>query len=391
MVHIFEKPKPIIEAIISMLQDELVLPGLVTLNGLGDFSGLLNDTVTIRVEQPTTAHEYELRATGSDRDLQLSTLQEAVVDVKLTTNVYNALELIDEQYTLDVETFALKILARQVRAVAERLELGCGNMIRNAPYGVVHTTSDDDVYTQLVRARRQLNDARIPKQNRRFIVGSAVEEALLLDDRFIRADSAGDGAATSALREAMIGRIAGYDVFTVDTIPHGAAYLFHPTAFAMVSRAPKNPVSNVRAASYGVNGLAARWLADYDSNVLQDRSIVNTYVGYQAIEDPEYTDNFGTKGDGFVRAARIQLGADDADIGNTGTVTASPGANNTRQLTLVDEHGDNRAYEGAWESSDETKATISATGLVTGVGAGSTTISATVDGEEYTWALTVGS
>jgi len=186
----------------------------------------------------------------------------------------------------------------------------------------------------------------------------------------------------------MIGRIAGYDVFTVDTIPNGAAYLFHPTAFVMVSRAPKNPISNVRAASYGVNGLAARWVADYDSNVLQDRSIVNTYVGYKAIVDPEYTDNFGTKGDGFVRGARIQLKATDADIVGTGTVTASAGANHTRALRLIDNHGDDRTWEATWSSSDPTKATVDE-GVVTGVAAGSTTISAAVDGHTETWNLTV--
>lgn len=394
MVHIFEKPKPIINSALAMLQDSLVLPGLVSLNGLGDFSGRLNDTVTIRIEQPTTANQYELRATGSDRNLVMSTLQETVIDVKLTTNVYHAVELIDEQYTLDIETFAQKILARQVRAVAEKLEFGCGNMIKTAPYVQVHTAVGDAIYDAIVHARRQLNDARVPKQGRRLIVGSAIEEALLLDDRFTRADSAGDGPASMALREARIGRIAGYDVFTVDTIPAGAAYLFHRDAFVMVSRAPKDPLSNVRTASAGVNGLAARWLADYDSSVLQDRSIVNTYVGYEAVIDPEYTDTFGTKGDGFVRAARIQLKAATVDILNTGTVTAGAGANHTRQVRAIDSNGDDRTWEAEWASSDPTKATVenltATKGLVTGVAAGATNITATVDGNVVdTWALTV--
>jgi hypothetical protein len=139
-----------------------------------------------------------------------------------------------------------------------------------------------------------------------------------------------------------------------------------------------------RVAAVGAEGgFALRWLGDYDPSVTSDRSLVDTFVGTKAIVDPGVNE--------FVRAARIQLTATSATIGNTGAVTAAAGANHTRQLTLVDNNGDDRAADTsvAWSSSDQTKATVSAAGLVTGVAAGSATITAVVDGLTKTWSATV--
>lgn len=393
MPNVFVKPNLIVNSALGMLQDELVLPYLVSLNPFGtDFSGLLDDTVNVRIELPTTADEYELRATGSDRTLNKKTLSEVTIDVKLTTNVYHAVPITDEEWTLDIDTFASKVLARQVRAVRDRIEFKLSNQIRNAPYTQTHLVEDDAVYDGMVRAGSQLNKGRIPK-GRFLIVGASVYEAMQLDDRFVRADSAGDVAASAALQDARIARVAGNTILQVDTIPNGAAYLFHPSAFIMVSRAPKQPLSSVRGADSGQDGIAMRWLSTYSQEDWADLSVLNTYCGFETVIDPAYTDDFGTHGNGFVRGARIQLKATAAgtSITNTGTVTASAGANYTRQLGLVDDYGDNRYADPTvvWESSDPTKATVSATGLVTGVAAGATNITADVDGFTETWALTV--
>lgn len=392
MPHIFEKPNRIVETAVRMLQDSLILPGTVWLNPFGtDFSGLLNDTVNIRIELPTTADKFALRATGGARTLNKKTLSEVVIPVKLETNVYNAVDITDEEWTLDIETFAMKVLARQIRAVADEIEFDLSNVIQTAPYEQTHLAATaDGLYDAFVDADTQLDDARIP-QGRTLIVGSRVYQELRKDDRFTRADSAGESYASQALRDATITRVGGMNIVRCDTINKGAAYVYHPTAFAMVSRAPKQPISNVAHANFGVNGLAGRWIADYSPEDWSDVSVFNTYTGYEVIIDPAYETVFGTKGDGFVRGARIQFKSTTVDILNTGTVTASAGANKTRQLTARDNFGDLR-QDAVWASSDATKATVSATGLVTGVAAGATNITATVDGDVVdTWALTVAS
>ncbi|OQW34504.1 MAG: hypothetical protein A4E20_10820 [Nitrospira sp. SG-bin2] len=393
MANVFQKPNLIVDSALGMLQDVLVLPNLVSLNPFStDFSGLLNDTITVRIELPTTADEWELRSTGVDRTLNKKYLSETTIDVKLTTNVYHAVPITDEEWTLDINNFAMKVLARQVRAVRDRIEYKLSNQIREADYSTLHLADADGVYEAMTRAGTQLNNSRIPK-GRNMIVGSAVYEALLLDDRFNRADSAGDAAASAALQDARVNRVAGNNIFQVDTIPSGSAFLFHPTAFIMISRSPKQPLSDVRGADAGQDGIAMRWLSTYSQEDWADLSVLNTYCGFETVIDPAYTDDFGTHGDGFVRGARIQLKATTGNtaIGNTGTITAGAGANHTRQLTLVDDYGDNRARDPfvVWDSSDDTKATVSATGLVTGVGAGAVNITADIDGFTKTYAATV--
>jgi hypothetical protein len=394
MTNTFIKPDLIVNSALGMLQDSLVLPQLVSLNPFAsDFSGLLNDTITVRIELPTTADEFALRATGGSRTLNTKSLSETTIQVTLDTNVYNAVPITDEEWTLDIESFALKVLARQVRAVRDRLEFKLSHQLYNAPYTTIHQAASDATYDAMVKAGTSLNRQRVPKPGRVMIVGSSFYESMQLDDRFVRADSAGQDAASAALQDAFIKRVAGNNIFQVDTIPSGSAFLFHPTAFIMVSRAPKQPISSVRGADAGEDGLAMRWLSTYSQDDWADLSVLNTYCGFSTVIDPAYTDDFGTKGNGFVRGQRLQLTATSGGtaIGNTGAVTAAAGANHTRQLSLVDDYGDNRSADPsvAWTSSDPTKATVSSTGLVTGVAAGTTTVTAVVDGVTKTWAATV--
>lgn len=378
MANAFLKPNVIINTILGMLQDELVLPGFVWKDGLGDFGGKYNDTVTIRIPHPTIAHTRQLRAVGADRNMVASDLTETAVDVKLTDVVYNLINLTDEERELDVRSFGVDVLPRQVRAVSEQIEYGLSYTIENAPYQSVAAVAEDAIWNGVIQSRRFLNDSKVPRDGRILLVGHAIEEALLLDDRFIRYDSAGQAGA-NRLIEATIGRLAGYNVVVVDTIPHGSAYLFHPTAYCMVTRAPGAPFTNAvaTAATMSENGVALRWLGDYDSRATTDRSLVDTWVGYKAISDPV---------PGFVRGARIQLKATSADLVGPSTVAHGSAA----QLALVDNNGDDRALDPTvtWTSSDATKATVSK-GQVTGVAAGNATITAVVDGLSKTFAVTV--
>jgi hypothetical protein len=73
----------------------------------------------------------------------------------------------------------------------------------------------------------------------------------------------------------------------------------------------------------------------------------------------------------------------------TASITAATGASHTRQLTVTDSNTLDRTAVATYVSSDPTKATVSTTGLVTGVAAGSSTVTATYSGFNATTTVTV--
>jgi hypothetical protein len=387
MANAFSKPVEVVETAIQMLQNELVHTQLVWLNGIGDFANKFNDTITVRVPAPSRGHTRVLRGAGAQRNLTVSDLTEDSFPVTLTDVAYHLAMLTDEEMTFDLQNFASQVLSRQVRGVADILEEGCVDMIVNAPYaasGAVHNVASDDFFKGVNAARRALDEDLVP-QDRILVVGTAVAEALLNDDRFIRVDSAGP-SAVSAIQEARLARIYGYDIFVSPMIPHGAAYLYHRTAFIMATRTPALPLGSVQAgaiASSPGQQITLRWLVDYDPTITSNRSLVDTYVGYKVVEDPN--------GVGFIRARKIQLipggsgttavnvGVDLAPVaGSNSTITAAAGPDHTVQLRVMDEFGDDRTADSTFASSDSSKATVSSTGLVTGVAAGTTTVTSTL-------------
>lgn len=373
MAHSFLKPTVVVDTAIKLLQREIVLPQLVWLNGLGDFSGKYQDTITIRVPARTVAHRRTFRGTGSARNLVTEDLTENAIPVTLDHDVYHAVALTDEELTLDITDFAGQVLNRQIRAVAEDLENGLVETITGADYDqnqMFVNTTEGNLWPAIVEARRKLNDKYVDRSGRVLVVGSAVEAAFLKDSQFVRYDATGD-QPNSALRDAVIGNVAGLNVVVSDALPHQDAFLFHPTAFIMATRPPAPPRGASFTSSASAAGLAIRWLMDYDFSATTDRSLVDTLVGYQSVVDPV---------DGFVRAVRIHLNATSVVVSGRDTVTAAAGANKTSQLTATTNYNQDVTSEVTWTSSAPAKATVSSTGLVTGVAAGTTNITAAIDG-----------
>lgn len=376
MANAFVKPTEVVNTAIQMLQNELILTNLVWLNGIGDFAHKFNDTITVRVPAPSRGHTRALRGVGAARNLTVSDFTEDSFPVTLTDVAYHLGVLTDEEMTLDVESFAAQILPRQVRGVADILEEGVRDLIVGAPYsaaGAVHEVAPTDFFKGVNGARRALNELYIP-QGRVLLVGTAVTEQILNDDRFIKYDSQGQ-SAVSALQEARLGRIYGYEIIESTLIPHGDAYLYHPTAFIAATRAPAPPLGAVKSTAIsGDQRIAMRWLVDYDPTITSNRSLIDTYFGLKVVEDPN--------GIGFVRARKIHLIPGSVDLGlgagvANATITAAGGDDHTAQLKVTDANGDDVTAASTYVSSDATKATVgNTTGLVTGVAAGTTTITA---------------
>lgn len=303
MANSYLKANRIAAAALGVLEREIVLPALVWRDPVGrdGFKGVAGDTVTIRVPARGVARSRPLRGTrptASEGEgiIQLDELTETSVDVVLDEDIYHAMAITDEELTLDITDFGAQILLPQVRAVAEGLENKLASTMVNAAYantvviprakladGTTDSTINWDMHRGLVEARRLLNVANVPQNDRILVVGSSMEAAFLNDPHLNRFDQSGDN---NALRDATIGSMAGFNNIVVsNALPVGFGVAYHRSAFVMSLQAPDIPKGVSYAARQSMAGMGLRWLMDYDFRNLQDRSVLDCYAGTGVIAD----------------------------------------------------------------------------------------------------------
>lgn len=282
------KAERIAAASLGLLEREIVLPALVWRDAVGDFAGAAGDTVSIRVPARTTARSRTLRGnrpTASEGEgiITMDSLTETKVDVTLDEDYYNAVPITDEELSLDITNFGQQVLAPQVRAVAEGLENKLAAEMLGASYATTLTLDTADPYNTLVDARVALNKENVPMSERTCVVGADLEGYFLKSDHIARVDASG---SDSALRDAVIGRVAGFgNVYVSNALPPDVGFCFHRTAYVLSMRAPAVPDGASYGSSQTYQQMAMRWLRDYDFRNVQDRSLVDTYVGTNIVAD----------------------------------------------------------------------------------------------------------
>ncbi len=309
MANVFLKAETILSTALGLLERELILPRLMQRMGLPEFRGAKNDTVTIRVPAVLEARDYEWRTRTAE--IVMDELEESSISVTLDQHPYSAVAVTDEQLTLDIMSFGEQVLRPQVRAVAEKLEgiaytamtgsnLESATINLSAGGGVDYDEDGKEVLVAINEARRRLNIKNVPAAGRVILVGADVEMVLLNAGNLVEADKAGDN---TALRDATIGRLSGMPVIVSNSIPSGEAWVFHPSAFVFANVAPVVPDGVTFGSSQSFEGLAMRWIRDYDPRYLRDRSVVSAFAGAGSTEDYKVNDPAGEN----VRAVKIAL------------------------------------------------------------------------------------
>lgn len=288
MVNVYLKADKIAAAALGLLEREIILPSLVWRDAGGDFAGAGGDTISIRVPARTQARTRVLRGTrptASEGEgiISMDNLTETKVDVTLDEAIYNAIPITDEELALDISNFGQQILAPQVRAVAEGLENKLAAEMTGATYATTLALDTADPYKTLVDARVVMNKNNIPMSERTCVVGADMEGVFLKSDHISMVDKSG---SDSALRDAVIGRVAGFgNIYVSNALPADVGFCFHRTAYVLSMRAPSVPDGASFGNSQSFAGLAMRWLRDYDFRNVQDRSLVDVYAGTNHIAD----------------------------------------------------------------------------------------------------------
>lgn len=305
MASTFLKPTVIANTALGLLVRSVTLPRLVWRDPVADkYVGALNDTVSIRLPAFVTANERALRS-GDSRTK--TTLYERKVDVTLDTDIYVQVDCPDEMLELDIASFGSQVLDPIVAGVGRKIDDKLASVITGASYQneISFNHSTQHAYKDIaVPARAFLNNAYVPAAGRVLVVGSELEADILSDDQFIRADHIG-ASAELTVREGMIGRILGFDVYGSDTcpvIPSDEGYAFHMTAYGLSLHAPRVPsgAQGGWSAVGAYEDMQMRLLRFFDQTTWQDALGVDTWLGAVAVTDEGHYDADPDAGGKFV-------------------------------------------------------------------------------------------
>lgn len=341
--HEVIKPQKIVDGAVGILENELVLPKMISVSGIDQFKGAQGDTITQRLPGRLPGRIYEFRSKLRP-EIVLDVYKEGKVDITMGGHAYSGTGLTDEQAEFDMLGDFGVLLEAQSQAVARVLNEAAVNLVKNAKYAVTIGGAEQDFRGALIEARRILNAFGVPKEQRWLAVGSDFEAAMLNDDRLTFANVVGDNRADNALTNATLGTLYGFRVVADNTLAPSEAYAFVGSGFKLLTAAPAIPRSVNFGATKNYKGFGLRWMRDYDVMRFMDRSVVDAWYGTGIVEDVLYPvknkafldaadadtpfdpDNLPKA---FLRGIKLNVGGASDYSGITAAITAETGVTNT--------------------------------------------------------------
>jgi hypothetical protein len=292
--------KGISRVALEMLTRSLVLVPTVTAVPGNEFIGPNGGTITVRVPQPGVARKQA----SAGAALTADDVTEVPVDVSLS-HVYHLKNITDQELSYNLEDFARQVSRVQVAAVAtgaedELLTLMNGLAAEGAPYQFALTADDEDTKSVLLAAREALSKAKAPMSDRYLAVSPEIASRLL--HLLTPVNEAG---SSDALRDAIIGRIYGFNVVEAVGMDAGEAVAYHRSGFAFANRAPAQPKGATSSSVSQQGPFALRQIFQYDAGHAQDQSLVSTFAGAAAV----YEDGTGTNGTDNKRFVKLDTSA----------------------------------------------------------------------------------
>lgn len=337
--HLKIKPALLAEGAVEALSEKLVIANTVTKGAdTKAFYASEGDTVTRRVKGALPIREYALH---NDRSAPIVTdvYSETTVDVTISqSRPYSAIRMTDEQKDQDFDGGWGDILDVQTDVMGEYLEHGVLQQIVNAGYErriLIDTSTTaydaaakkghDLFFNAVVDAKSAMRRMRTPDKTFTCLVGLALADELVKSNKLVKNQGTGD----SALANDSIGTIAGVNFVPSVHIADDQAFIYPSSAFVVYNGTPSIPQSVPFGASASANGWAVRWMMDYDTGHLVDRSVIDCYTGYgTTLDHLTIVDQQGISHVGaeqfFVRG--VQLGILG---GSLGTVERKPGDGGT--------------------------------------------------------------
>jgi hypothetical protein len=214
--------------ILRNLRNKLVYGGLCNRDYEGDIAQF-GDTVHI-----TSFTDPSVRSYTKNTDISWDLLTDATRALIIDQGDYFAFTVDDIDRRQAMAGFIAKAsqgaaynLAAEVDTYVSGLMVAAVDNGANDLGAVVADISDNTGYALFVNLRKTLVKANADADGMWSVVPPELYAALLQDSRFIKANEAGTDAG---LRQGLVGRIAGFDIYESNTVPQPTAGTYHVLA-----------------------------------------------------------------------------------------------------------------------------------------------------------------
>ena len=202
---------------LAILEENMVMANLVH----RDFSPLVasyGDVVNTR-----RPGEFTMRRKSQSDSVENQDASATNVQVPLNQHVYVTFTIYDEESSLafkDLVTFYMQPAALEMARAVDKILLGqVHRFLANKAgklAGMTSSTAKDDI----LAAREVMNVNKAYVNGRNLVVGPQSETNILATELFIAANQRGDGG--TALENARMGRILGFDTYMDQNVPYRA-------------------------------------------------------------------------------------------------------------------------------------------------------------------------
>ncbi len=293
MANTFITPTVVAARGIATLYNSLTMAALVSQDFNAEFNGKVGDTITVR--KPATFTAATFNTTSRTTTYQDAT--EDSVDVTLNTIKHVPFHMTDEQMTLEITDFQTQLLTPAMEALAQALDGDLAEFAvdtaEGAGGGGTVNMSDDPATTDTAnyvfrKARERLQRNKLPLADRYVVLSPEAETVALADPLLIEVDKSG---ATDALRNAILGRLLGFETYGSNQFGYGAGdkgqadgVAFHKSAIIAAIRPLNKPrgVVDANAAVVNYKGLSLRVIYSYDEDAKMDKCVVDMMYGLAA-------------------------------------------------------------------------------------------------------------
>ncbi len=272
--------------LMEYMRASLVYTNLFNRSYEGDIKQM-GDTVHINMLSEVTIKKYTKNQDIADPD-QLATIdQTLVLDQGDYFNFYlndvDKAQAAGELMEKAMQSASYGLADKLDRYLASLLTAGsltAGLGTTTTPLYVAKTGGDYDAYDLLVQMKTALDKADVPTQGRKVVVPPDFEGVMLLDQRFA---SAGGSNAEHRLLTGLVGRAAGFDIFSSNNVPNasGAKFKIVATVDAVSTYADQilqtEAYRREKGFDDGVKGLHV-----YGAKVLQPAKVAVATVNFGA-------------------------------------------------------------------------------------------------------------